>query len=87
MEEMRVRISGVSERIGRGAWWISSLPKQQLGSCCPPPPSRQDSRGKGLVIKERSLYSKLHNFGITAFHTISHLSLSIKTKLFNSLQL
>ena len=32
--------------------------EQQVGFCCPPPPSEQNSRGKGLVIKEISLYPK-----------------------------
>ena len=39
---------------------------------------KQGWKKKGVFIQ------KLHNFGITVFHKCSHLSLSIKAKIFNS---
>ena len=42
----------------------SSVTEEHLGSCCLLPPSR----GKGLVVKERSLYSEASHFGIEGFH-------------------
>ena len=41
--------------------------EQQSRSCWLLPPSRQNSRGKGLVIKERSLYSKASQFWNNSF--------------------
>ena len=61
-------------RLGLLVRWIVSIwplqvtvTEQQVGSCCPLLPFRQNSGGKGLVIKERSLYSKV-SFRISAFH-------------------
>ena len=41
--------------------------EQQLGSCSSPPLCRQNSRGKVLVIRERSLYSKASQFWNNSF--------------------
>ena len=41
--------------------------QQQLGSRCLPPPSGQNSRGKGLVIKDRSVRSKASQFWNNSF--------------------
>ena len=41
---------------------FTTITEQQWWSCCPPPPCRLNSRAKGLVIKERSLYWKASQF-------------------------
>ena len=46
-------------------WWCY---QEQLGSRCLLPPSRQNSRGKGSVLKDISLYSKASQFWIMAFY-------------------
>ena len=56
------------------SWYKVQKPRQrncyqeQVGPCSPPPPSRQNSRGKGLMIQERFSIQQPHSFGITAFH-------------------